>query len=59
MPINTQDVSTKELQGPQLTLLNLSRQFFLFLAQVLSLWTTVLIGRILPVMILSLAQVAI
>jgi len=62
IPHNTQDVSTKEanqLQDPQLTLFNLPRQFFLLLAQVLSLWTTNLIGKMLPVMIFSLAQVAI
>ena len=33
---------------------NLAEQFCLFLAQVLSLWTTILTGRILPLLILLL-----
>ena len=48
MPYNTQDISTKEanyIQDFQLTLFNLFRQFYLFLAQILFLQITILIGR--------------
>ena len=54
MPYNAQNISIKEsnhLQGLQLILFILPRQFFLFLAQVLSLYTMILIGRMLLLLI--------
>ena len=52
---NTQDKFTKEaahLWGLPLILFNLARQLRLFLVQVLSLWTMILIGRMLPIILL-------
>jgi len=52
---DAQEEFTKEavyLQGLPLVQFNLAEQFCLFLAQVLSLWTTILTGRMLPLLIL-------
>ena len=52
---NAQDKFTKEaihLWGLLLVSFNLAKQFCLFLAQVLFLWTTILIGRIFPLILL-------
>ena len=54
---NIQDKSIKEaihLQGLLPVQSNLAGQFCLFLAQVLLLWTMILIGRMLPLLILLL-----
>ena len=51
---NAQDESIKEavhLRGLPLVQSNLPRQFHLSLAQVLSLWTMILIGRMLPLIL--------
>ena len=55
MHYNTQDKFTKEtvhLQSLLPVQFNLTKQFCLFLAQVLSLQTTILIGRMLPLILL-------
>ena len=54
---NIQDIFIKEtdyLQGPHFVLFNLARQFYLSLAQVLSLQTMILIRRILSLLIILL-----
>ena len=54
IPYNTQDISTKEtnhFQDLQLTLFNLPRQFSLSLAQVLFMWTIILIEKMLLLLI--------
>jgi len=57
---DAQDEFTKEavhLWGLLLVQFNLAKQFCLFLAQVSSLWTTILIGRMLPlILLLTLLQ---
>jgi len=57
---DAQNEFTKEaihLQGLLLVQFNLAKQFHLFLAQVLSLWTTILIGRmLLLILILTIIQ---
>jgi len=60
MRYNTQDKSTKEaihLQGLLLVQFNLAEQFCLFLAQVSFLWTIILIGRmLLLILVLTIIQ---
>ena len=59
MHYDAQDKSIKEaihLQGLLLVQFNLAKQFYLFLAQVSSLWTMTLIGRMLLLILLLMIQ---